>query len=357
MKEDISKLFSEVAQYDSSLKIEPTMNQELRARRIAPSTFSRGNLFRSMAKGEIVLCKNYPTPTLRGIGANAKSLIRKELSTWHRSRKIRVSCGPSATTKYITGKQLMERWEAARGIVNVTDLHIRNSKIESIIDPHILSWFNLLVDCSEDTSRQEMMTMVVSSAGSLSDSHSDAPDGSNYCFEGRKMWLMWDTFEGFECGMQDCSRESVESKCSFDMKRFLSMKSSRWLTISPGQTLFLPGDYTHKVVTLEKYIGIGSFYVNPHNCLRTLSRWLLHGPLWALSKSDVARDSIIFEVAGVAEGTVKKIKTGSKNMQRKWEYDLLAHSLRSWKRSTSEEQRRFLQTIPHFNDYLSVLAV
>ena len=350
-------MFSEVAQYDSSLKISPHMIQDLMARRIAPSAFSRERLFRSMAKGEIVLCKNYPAPTLRGIGANANALIRKELRAWNRSKKIRVSCGPSATTKYITGKQLMERWEAERGIVNVTDLHIRNSKVESIIDPHILSWFNLLVDCSEDTSRQEMMTMVVSSAGSLSDSHSDAPDGSNHCFEGRKMWLMWDTFEGFEYGMQDCSREAVESMCSFDMKRFLSMKSSRWLVISPGQTLFLPGDYTHKVVTLEKYIGVGSFYVSPHNCLRTLSRWLLHRPLWALNKSDVAQDSIILEVARAAEFAVNKIKTGSKNMQRKWEYDALPHSLRSWKRSTSEKQRRFLQTMPHFNDYLSVLAV
>lgn len=357
MKEEISKVFSEVAHHDSSLKIKPHMIQDLVARQIAPSAFSREKLFRSMAKGEIVLCKNYPAPTLRSVGANANTLIRKELRAWHRSKKIRVNCGPSATTKYITGRQLMDRWESERGIVHVTDLHIRNSKVETIVDPHILSWFNLLVDCSEDTSRQEMMTMVVSSAGSLSDSHSDAPDGSNYCFEGRKIWLMWDTFEGFKYGMQDCSREIVESKCSFDMRRFLNMKSSRWLIVSPGQTLFLPGDYTHKVVTLEKYLGIGSFYVNPHNCLRTLSRWLLHRPLWALNQSDVAQDNIILEVARAAEYTVSKIKTGSKNMQRKWEYDALPDSLRSWKRSTSEKQRRFLQTMPHFNDYLSVLAV
>jgi hypothetical protein len=34
----------------------------------------------------------------------------------------------------------------------------------------------------------------------FTDSHSDDPDGSNHCFVGRKLWLVWDTFLGIGRG-------------------------------------------------------------------------------------------------------------------------------------------------------------
>lgn len=43
-----------------------------------------------------------------------------------------------------------------------------------------------------------------------------------------------------------------------------------------GQTLFLPGNHTHKVITIERYLGISSFSVSLPNALSSLSRWELN---------------------------------------------------------------------------------
>jgi len=107
------------------------------------------------------------------------------------------------------------------------------------------------------------MTLVISSQGNVTDSHSDDPDGSNHCFVGRKLWLAWDTFEGRAAGLQDCSRDLVRERARFDLATFAALPSACWWTVGAGETLFLPGRLTHRVITLEPYIGIGSFYCTP----------------------------------------------------------------------------------------------
>ncbi len=356
MTDDLMNLFIELGQHDRSVVIRRKMLSKLEKRRIVPIQYSREDLFYAMANGDIRLFSDYPSPTV-GIGkSHPGKLIQSTLRNWRRKRKLKVRCGPSATIKYITNRELIDRWEAECGIVHITDLHIRDSKIESVIDPEKLSWFNLLSNHDCDAANQEMMTMVVSSRGSVSDSHSDAPDGSNYCFVGRKVWLMWDTFEGFNCGMEDNSREMVNNRCSFDMDRFLKMRSSQWLMISPGQTLFLPGDYTHKVITLEKYMGVGSFYVSLPNCLRTLSRWMVHGPVWSEDLANGQDDELVTDIAQVANRTVRRLKARSNRMQQKWGYDFLPHSLNVWVQSTPKRQQKLLKSVPAFRDYFDHLS-
>ena len=339
MTNSTENLFAEMKPFDQSIAIRRSMIPELEKRRINAVHYHRDDLFHAMAQGEIRLFSDYPSPAIDADGQPGENLIQSTLRTWRKKRKLPVRCGPSGSIKYLTNRELMDRWAHERGIVHITDLHIRDSKIESVIDPRILSWFNLLTSPDHDAGPQEMMTMVVSSRGSVSDSHSDAPDGSNHCFAGRKVWLMWETFEGLNCGMEDCSREMVDERCSFDMQRFMRMKSSRWLTISPGQTLFLPGDYTHKVVTLEKYIGVGSFYVSLPNCLRTLSRWMLHGPLWSRDLTRGREDELVAGIARSARRTVHRLRSRSDRMQRQWGYDFLPQSLSAWEKSTPRQQQ------------------
>jgi hypothetical protein len=116
-----------------------------------------------------------------------------------------------------------------------------------------------------------MMTLVVSSCGNVTDSHSDDPDGSNHCFVGRKLWLAWETFEGQKAGLRDCSRDLIVERAHFDLGIFASLKTARWWTVGPGETLFLPGRFSHRVITLESYVGIGSFYFTPVSCLENQS--------------------------------------------------------------------------------------
>ena len=123
--------------------------------------------------------------------------------------------------------------------------------MEEVIAPEVLSAFNLLTRSSPGARRQEMFSFVISSRGHLTDSHSDAPDSSNFCFTGRKLWLAWDTYEGAGYGLQDVERTPVKGRARFDMRSWLSLRSARWFLVNPGETLFLPASMTHKVITLE----------------------------------------------------------------------------------------------------------
>ena len=166
----------------------------------------------------------------------------------------------------------------------MTDFHIRGTAIMKRIDCSHLSSFNLLAGAPDPIGTEEILTMVVSSAGALSDSHTDDPDGSNHCFAGEKLWLVWDTFQGLARGLEDVERCDVYGdQAAFSIAGFLAVPGSRWFVVRPGQTLFLPGHLTHKVITLERYLGVGSFFVMLPSYLRTLMRWTRHTPLWALT--------------------------------------------------------------------------
>ena len=200
--------------------------------------------------------------------------------------------------------------------MTVTDLHFRGTRFEKCIDVEALSDFNLLLLGSEELALQEMMTLVVSSAGTFTDSHSDDPDGSNHCFVGEKLWLAWDTFEGKAAGLEDLSRDDVSGRAAFDMRAFLSLRSSCWFVVSDGQTLFLPGSLTHKVVTLQPYLGVGSFFVAFAGGLETLMRWYEHGPLWVRESS--ADAALVDETARIMRRKLRSLSNASEARRSQW---------------------------------------
>lgn len=355
MNRRVGDLFSDLEEIDPSLKIKPQMLGRLARRQIRPQAYSQATLFSSMALGKPVLFDQYPSPLKKSGPVQPVRQVEAALTRLGHRNRFEVRCGPSETSKYLTGRELVERWNSSRARVNVTDLHIRGTSIEQLVDPRNLSWFNLLPDCGEEAATQEMMSLVVSSRGCLSDSHSDAPDSSNYCFAGEKVWLFWDTFEGKKLGLEDCSIDTVLSHCSFDMARFLSLRSARWLTVSDGQALFLPGEYTHKVITTRRYMGVGSFYLSLPNSLRSLSRWNLHGPLWLENRSNAEDDPALAEIAQQLNHTIKKMRSRSNRFQEKLGYNYLQHAFDSWRKSTRKRQQKVVLSSSNFSSYMELL--
>jgi hypothetical protein len=326
-----TELFEAAASNDSTIHFRQRLLPALRRRRVAPRPFSRHALFDGMATARINLFSGLnllqrPSPDPQ------TSIIDGLRAGIGRSEQVRIQAGPSRCRYQVSVPTLMDRWESRRALVSVTDLHIRGTRLETIIDTSSLSDFNLLCTGSGKMAREEMMTMVVSSAGNVTESHSDDPDGSNHCFVGRKLWLAWDTFEGLARGLDDCERRPVIRSTAFDLEVFLSLKSSRWFVVSPGQTLFLPGHLTHRVITLERYLGVGSFYVSLPNCIRTIARWTLRGPLWSMDDHRGEYAELIGEIAAAAGARIRHLRRASRTQQAKWGLSFVNRPSAYWER-------------------------
>jgi hypothetical protein len=206
-REDITALWHSATAFDRTLRLTHDLLGALAAKRIAPSRYSRSALFDAVARTQPVLFQGVPVPVagqarLGFVGALERSLLQG----FGREPCARAQVGPQRVRRTLAVPELLRRWHSGRHLVSVTDLHVRGTPLARQIDTRALSAFNLLPRGNDPMRRQEMMTLVVSSAGNVTDSHSDDPDGSNHCFVGRKLWLAWDTFEGRAAGLQDCER-------------------------------------------------------------------------------------------------------------------------------------------------------
>ncbi len=316
MVRDFTSIWRTARRIDPTLAVRESDAPLLRTRRVLPEPYSRERLFSRMAAGEPVLFSDFGVevagPPALAVRDRLLALYRRGL----RSQVVRVQTGPSQRRARISVPELLRRWDRGRAVVSVTDLHIRGTRVEAGIGVDALSDFNLLLLGSDDMAIQEMMTLVISTAGNVTDSHSDDPDGSNHCFTGTKLWLAWDTFEGMERGLNDHSREDLDGYARFDIRTFLSLASARWWLVSAGETLFLPGKLTHKVLTLDHYLGIGSFYVAMPSCLETLSRWYARGPLWSLKTDENA--GLVDEIARTVTRKVRAVRHASEAQRARW---------------------------------------
>lgn len=233
-----------------------------------------------MLAGEPSLFTRFP---IRLDDADAESLLDKTTvlseirSGFPRNKRARVRNEKSFA--YLSVPGVVDKWSRGKSTFNVPDLHYIDTRFDRRIDTSALNDFNLL---SRGTyAFQSQDSLVVSSTGAFTDSHSDDHGGSNHCFTGEKLWLMWNTVEGLERGLEDVERCDVVAQAKFDIQEFLQMKSSRWLLIEPGQTMFIPVNMTHKVITLENYLGLGSFHAAFPSFLDSLLHWAKFPPLWA----------------------------------------------------------------------------
>jgi hypothetical protein len=340
--EDARDLFYEASRTDPALEINDTIGGKLLKSRIAPATYNRETLFTNMAKGKTLIFRDFKTP-LRlqpGSGNNPISEILHSISNSGIEHKIRTRAGRGHRWRYYTVEELVEKWQKQKARINVTDLHLRDTPMEQIINTRLLSEFNLLPNAPKCLSWIEMMTLVISSTGGFSDSHSDDCDGSNHCFTGKKLWLAWETQEGINAGLEDLDRQMVSGvpvskKCAFDMDTFVTLPSAHWFTVEPGQTLFMPGHFTHKVITLESYLGVGSFYLAFPNILRTLSRWLIQKPNWEHLEARGLKDQLYPAIRNTCTRKFRALSRASNKTQEKWGLPFAKDSIEYWKSHAS----------------------
>lgn len=310
---------------------------------VGPQAFSRQALFTSLIRDQPIVVSDLRIP-VEGSETNRQSpLLEGIKSKIAPTERIRVRAGQAETPAYLSSRDLVARWQRGRAKLCVTDFHFRETPLEHSIDLRPLSEFNLLAHADGSIADEEMMTLVMSSQGAFTNSHSDDLDVSNHCVTGRKLWLVWDTQEGRKAGLEDVERDIVYGRAAFDLPTFCKLDSARWLTVGPEETLFLPGRFTHRVVTVERYLGFGSFFVSLPNLLQTATRWTSLPPLWTLQKGN---DHLVDAILAFALDRLRDLLTASSATKDVWGLQYLPVGVRRWLGMTSIADRYRVQGRP-----------
>src|SRR5437016_1771128 len=276
---DFARLWEFVAAADPSLRSWRRSMPALKRKQLRVRPYTRARQFSRMMKGQASVFTNFSVPLEQEGRKDRRAVLLEVIGNGFPTRQTAGVQVHSSHCTRMKVSELMRRWERGRSIVSVTDLHFRETKFAKSIDTSALSDFNILCDDAFLIDNLEMMTVVISSKGSLTDTHTDDCDGSNHCFLGKKLWLCWDRMEGRAKGFEDLDRDEVDSFARFDLPAFLSLPSSQWFVIKENETLFLPGSLSHKVITLQDYVGVGSFHVALPSYVRALRRWILYDSL------------------------------------------------------------------------------
>lgn len=338
-------VWTRASKLDSSLKGSVRVADTLARKEIRAVDCSRTKLVKSHCQGIPRVFRNFPVPVQTSPGESIEEYAISAIeSSYADSRELyRVVVGAESDWGRMTIPRLMKHWKDRSEIVGITHLYVRGTGIDRWIDYSKLEAGNLLKNRNPLILEQEILSLVVSTAGHVTDSHSDAPDGYNHCFTGRKLWLIWDTFEGLSRGLQDVERVDVYGKAAFDIRTFSQLDSARWFVLEPGQTLFLPGNYTHKVVTLERYLGIGTFTTSLPGYLRNLVRWSMYGPLWLKNGKSEIYEPLLDTITRIATRKVRRLEKVSRHEQRKEGLFDLKLAYRRWDRYAPRSEKHLLE--------------
>jgi len=343
----IAALWEEAAIMDATLELRKKDLAALREKRIRAEKYGRARLFSRMVKGQASLLKDFPV-SLKSLPAPdpraaLSQLIRKGFPS---SQKARVQAGRSRTQCNLKISEVMGRWEGSRAILGVTDLHFRGTKFADTINFSALSDFDILCSDPEFIYLIEMMTLVISSRGNVTDSHQDDCDGSNHCFVGKKLWLAWDRLQGKARGFQDVDRDHLTEPAVFDMPTFLSLPSACWFVIKANETLFLPGSLAHKVITLEPYIGIGGFHVTLPGYLRSLKRWILYDTL------DIKQENLLDKINTALIKRIHQVQKGARGLREHWGLSYIQKAIDDWETNENPKTKRILFRHPTFATFI-----
>ena len=124
-------------------------------------------------------------------------------------------------------------------------------------------------------------------------------------------------------GLEDVERMALAAKPRFELEDWLALRSARWFLVNAGQTLFLPANLTHKVITLEPYVGVGGFYIALPNCLRLLAHWINRVPLWSKRDTTGRNDELIGEIAKSVRETILALRDATPEKRQMLGYDYL----------------------------------
>ena len=300
---DVLSAWDAAAQYDSTITLPLRYHRDIAAKRVTPTRYSRALLFDNMTRCRSSLFTDFPVQRFHGRfgAAGVEHLVEYLRCGFPRRRRARVR----GRTKidYLSIPRVVDKWLGGKSVFGVTDLHYIATRFDTLVDTHQLNGFNILPRGTDGFQSQD--SLVISATGAVTDSHSDDHSGSNHCFTGTKLWLLWDTIEGLENGVEDVERCTVLDRAAFDIGAFATMKSSSWILIEPGQTMFIPAHLSHKVITLDRYIGLGSFHAGLPGLIDLLIRWHALPPLWAAHPGSDRRRSVAY----IAERAIRKVAT------------------------------------------------
>ncbi len=350
-------LWQHAAGIDLSLDGFERYRQSLDRKELRPRPFAWDRLYGAMIGGEAAVFKEFPVAVRPFDGkSHIETLVAQIVrgaEDW--PRVLPVWVGRRQERAYLGVREIIRRWTTATEIVGVTDLAVRGTSVKRRIDTTSIDRLNVLVSRKERILEQEMLTLVVSSAGHFSDSHSDDPDGWNHCVAGCKLWLIWETFEGLANGLEDVERTGSQGPARFDIGTFAGLRSARWFVVERGHSLFLPGSYTHKVITLERYIGFGSFIVFLPGYLATLLRWRKYGALWELEGVRSQRRGLVDEISRAVTGRVRWLARRPLVEQMRAGLPYLQRAVKQWNETADqkdlgllnedEASASFLQTV------------
>jgi hypothetical protein len=330
-----TEVFAKAASYDKYVRPDKRDLEKLAQIELQPEKYSRDKLFQHMKKGEVSLFADFPVYVKPELQQRGKELIGLVTTGFDSNAKARTQNGPSRTRKFAKVPELMDKWKRDRAIISVTDLHFRETKFEKRVEADALSDFNIY--CFNQTLIEylEMMTMVISSSGNVTESHTDDSDGSNHCFTGQKLWLTWDRLEGKEHGLEDVTFDDVRGDAKFSIRNFLKVPSAQWFVVSANRTLFLPGNLTHRVITLEKYIGIGSFHVALPGYIRSLRRWILTG------STDVTPELLALINKEVITH-LERLRRGPQSLKKTYGLSYIKPSIEYWMKNEDPQKRRIM---------------
>ncbi len=336
--------WNKASSWDKSLAIGPDLESSLCSKKLARRSFSRGGMFKHMAEGRVYLVRDLAIATAVPDVKSNKSEFMGMISEafLQQDKKARIQRGKSATRGLMPVPDLVESWLRGRSVVSTTNLRFRGTAIERQIDVSPLSFYNLLPEFGEEIRSLEIMSLLISTAGNVTDSHTDDFDVSNHCFIGSKLWLVWDRIEGQKQGLEDCTHDQVYDWAKFDMRTFLELESSHWLVVSEGDTLFLPGHFAHKVITLESYAGFGSFHFNFANLIMSFKRWLLDEPIY------VTRD-MLEVISEKIDGWMASKDAASLSLRKNAGAAYLNLARRHWLETESDSEKGRLFEDPVFS--------
>lgn len=333
---------------DHLVRVEKHQWAALESKRIFPVNYSRNTMFTNMASGHVSLFSDFPVNFKEK--ADSERMEEVIRTGFPKVARARTQNGPAKVRKYLSVHDLMDKWKRSKGIVSVTDLHFRDTLFEQRVNADPLSDFNIYCHNKDLVRYLEMMTMVISSKGNITETHSDDSDGTNHCFMGVKLWLVWDRLEGKKQGLQDATYDAYSGAAHFSIRDFLKTRGSQWFLVGPGETLFLPGNLTHRVITLESYIGIGSFYVAIPSYIRSLYRWTMTG------STDVTPE--LLKV--ISKEVIKKIRSladASSAGQTRYGYHYLEDSVERFRDWLPAGQMKKFMGHPLVQDFMEVVAL
>ena len=147
------------ASFDSTLAAPREQLTRLARKRVHPSPFSRRLMFERMASGEISVFTGVKMPvTFSALRFRNRpgECAAKRL----RQASPRLDDDVARPTRTMHLDELLDRWSQRQGLVSITDLHIRGTRLDRTIDTRAISDFNILSTRFVMPAWQEMLTMV-----------------------------------------------------------------------------------------------------------------------------------------------------------------------------------------------------